>query len=103
MLQRSLMLWRGGLLKIDMPRGHRAKEAPQAGSSDMDWSYLVRYSADKNITDVVRQVEKSPYEHALKTAQGNKNQAAKLLGISRGGSLPGCATSARMGVEMGHC
>jgi DNA-binding NtrC family response regulator len=74
-LERSLILWRGGPFVLQMPH---------AESTDKEWSYVVRYSEDKSLDDVVEEVETALYEYVLRKSQGNKKEAAERLRISRG-------------------
>jgi PAS domain S-box-containing protein len=84
-LEHSLMLWHGGPFMLQMPRAQRSASEQIYDQKDArDWSYVVRYSPDKGLEGIVEEVETSLYEHVLEMARGKKNEAAKLLKISRG-------------------
>jgi PAS domain S-box-containing protein len=74
-LERSLMLWDGRHFDIAFP-------TPDKG--DEEWSYTVRYEPGKSIQDITNEVLQALYEEVLLKSGGNKAEAARRLGLSRG-------------------
>jgi len=73
-LERALMLWERGPLKISPLEHDRGNE---------EWSYLVRFSENRSLTELTRDMRHSVVNEALKRARGNKSLAARTLGITR--------------------
>lgn len=73
-LERSLMLWEGGPLSVDLPGARRP---------DPDWSYMVRHNPREGLQDVIDDVAYSLCEYVLRVSGGNKKEAAKNLRVSR--------------------
>ncbi|MDQ7784819.1 MAG: sigma 54-interacting transcriptional regulator [Desulfomonilaceae bacterium] len=48
-----------------------------------DWSYTVTFPADRHVNEVADEVKRALVGEALHRAGGNKQKAAKLLGVSR--------------------
>jgi DNA-binding NtrC family response regulator len=73
-LERSLILWRGGAFRLELPQTEKAADA---------WSYTVRHLPNQTFHDVVENVATALCGHALEICHGNKKGAARLLQISR--------------------
>ena len=76
-LERSLMLWRGGPFEFSF-----SEEKVRETSGE--WSYAVRYDPGRNVLEIADEVLRALYEEALRRCQGNKAEAARQLGLSRG-------------------
>jgi PAS domain S-box-containing protein len=73
-LERSLMLWKGGDFDLAMPISRPL---------DRGLSHTVRYVPGKSMRAVTNEVKSFMCAAALEVCKGNKKEAAKLLGISR--------------------
>ncbi|MDQ7784183.1 MAG: PAS domain S-box protein [Desulfomonilaceae bacterium] len=73
-LERSLMLWRGGRFKLTLP---------VKTSDERDWSYTVQYVEGQTLREVTDEVTRSLCSEILHRCRGNKKETARLLGISR--------------------
>jgi PAS domain S-box-containing protein len=76
-LERSLMLWRGGPFEFSFS-DEKVRETSK------EWSYTVRYEAGRNVLEIADEVLHALYGEALRRCQGNKAEAARQLGLSRG-------------------
>lgn len=74
-LERSLMLWDGRHFDIAFPAPDKV---------DQEWSYTVRYEPGKSIQEITHEVLQALYEEVLRKSGGNKAEAARRLGLSRG-------------------
>lgn len=73
-LERALMVWQGGGLTLDLPkRESRCSESP----------FGPHLKDGKTLKEVTDEVTRALCEESLRLADGNKKEAAKLLGISR--------------------
>jgi DNA-binding NtrC family response regulator len=52
-------------------------------SNNEDWTLQIRFPKNKNLHDVTKDVKKSLVTEALRRTGGVRQDAAKLLGISR--------------------
>ncbi len=73
-LERSLMLWRGGRFNLTLP---------VRCADDREWSYTVQYAEGQTLREVTDEVTKSLCSEVLQRCGGNKKETARLLGISR--------------------
>ncbi|MDQ7784143.1 MAG: sigma 54-interacting transcriptional regulator [Desulfomonilaceae bacterium] len=73
-LERSLILWKGGEFEPAMP-------SPPV--EDQDWSHTVRYVPGRTVRDATNEVKSFLCAAAMEVCEGNKTDAAKLLGVSR--------------------
>ena len=73
-LERSLILWKGGPFHLELPN---------TGKADDAWSYTVCHLPNQTFHDIVDEVSTALCDHALTVCQGNKQRAARLLRISR--------------------
>ncbi len=73
-IERALMLWDGDELKLKLPSSE---------NSDEVWSYDLPFPSYWSLRDVTDEVTKSMCMEALRRTQGNKKEAARILGISR--------------------
>jgi PAS domain S-box-containing protein len=73
-LERSLMLWPGGALTINLPDSQEASTK---------WTHVAKQDSEQGFQDVIDEVAYSLCEHTLRESGGNKRAAAKKLGISR--------------------
>jgi PAS domain S-box-containing protein len=64
-------------------RGRVGLSVPSKGMNYEEWSYRLRFPSDASLYDIRDQVTKALCEEALRRAEGNKKEAASLLGISR--------------------
>ncbi len=64
-------------------RGRLGLSIPSEGMNYEEWSYNLRFPSDASLYDIRDQVTKALCEEALRRAEGNKKEAATLLGISR--------------------
>jgi PAS domain S-box-containing protein len=74
-LERAIMLWKGGSLHIDPSFLETTPEV---------WSHSVNFDADRSLPEVLGNVAKAICAESLRRCNGNKTEAARLLGISRG-------------------
>jgi PAS domain S-box-containing protein len=73
-LERALMLWRGGPLDI------ASLKLPARG---VDWSHTVRFPKTRSLYEITEDVTKALVTEALRRTGGSKLKAAATLGISR--------------------
>ncbi|MFC1836176.1 sigma 54-interacting transcriptional regulator [Thermodesulfobacteriota bacterium] len=73
-LERALMLWEGGPLKVG-PLGEAV--------SGEEWSYVVRFPRARSMAEVTRCMKESLVREALRRNEGNRTRAARLLGVTR--------------------
>lgn len=76
-LERSLMLWRGGPFEFSVTD-------QEVSETSGEWSYTVKYDPGRNVLEIADEVLHALYEEALRRCQGNKAEAARQLGLSRG-------------------
>jgi DNA-binding NtrC family response regulator len=74
-LERSLMLSDSGKISLSGSFGMEDRQE--------DWSFVVSFPSSKSIHDVTREVKRSLVLEALRRSGGAKQEAARLLGISR--------------------
>lgn len=73
-LERSLMLWKGGEFNPELPHGQR---------SDREWSYMLRYAPGRSLRDITDEVADSLCAEVLRLCNDNKKETARVLDISR--------------------
>ena len=73
-LERSLMLWDGGRLELALDSGLEPRETSVVS---------VNFPTDRSLHDVTDEVVRSLCLEALQRSSGRKQEAARLLGISR--------------------
>lgn len=73
-LERSLMLWRGGEFALSIPFSE---------ATDEDRAFTIRYVPGKTVREVTNEVKTFMCAAAMEACGGNKRDAAKLLRISR--------------------
>lgn len=73
-LERALMLWESGPFKLAALgfEGHGE-----------EWTHVIRFPHDGSLTEVTREVRQSLSLEALRRSDGNKAEAARMLGITR--------------------
>lgn len=74
-LERALMLWRGGSLRTDI-------NFPDMSSEP--WSHRVSFDSEMSLNGILEEVTEALCTEAVRRCNGNKTDAARLLGISRG-------------------
>ncbi|MFH1114327.1 MAG: sigma 54-interacting transcriptional regulator [Pseudomonadota bacterium] len=74
-LERSLMLWDGGILKLSVPM-------PE--SSESRWSHRVYFPTGRSLHILTDEFRYAICLEALRRSNGSKHDAARLLNISRG-------------------
>jgi PAS domain S-box-containing protein len=73
-LERALMLWESGPIKLATLGSEVHGE---------EWTHVVRFPNDGSLTEVAREVKQSLCLEALRRSNGNKAEAARMLGITR--------------------
>jgi PAS domain S-box-containing protein len=73
-LERALMLWDRGPFKLAIPGLDKTPE---------DWMCKVTFPLDRSLHEVTEEIRATLCSEALRRAQGNKKEAARILGISR--------------------
>jgi len=73
-LERSLILWDNGEFNLALPN---------AGGSNGEWSYTVRYVPGKSLREITDEVEASLCGQVLRLCGDNKKETARLLDVSR--------------------
>jgi PAS domain S-box-containing protein len=73
-LERAMILPERGKMSIPLPADNLNYE---------EWSYNLRFPSDASLYEIRDQVTKALCEEALRRAEGNKKEAANILGISR--------------------
>ena len=71
------MLSSGGRFELAFPG--RKQTQPRD-----EWSYTVKYQPGRNLQEIADDVLAALYEEALRRSKGNKAEAARQLGLSRG-------------------
>ena len=74
-LERAIMLWKGGSLHIDTSFLETSPEI---------WSHNVSFDSERSLPAILGEVAKAVCTESLRRCNGNKTEAARLLGISRG-------------------
>lgn len=74
-LERALMLWKGGNLRTDARSLHSIPEP---------WSHKVRFDPGMSLHEILGEVARALCAESLRRCGGSKTDAARLLGISRG-------------------
>ena len=69
------MLWKGGSLRIDTSFLETTPEV---------WSHSVRFDSGRSLPEVLGEVAHALCAESVRRCRGNKTEAARLLGISRG-------------------
>ncbi|AFM26205.1 sigma-54 dependent transcriptional regulator [Desulfomonile tiedjei] len=78
-LERSLILSRGGQLKIDLVED----EAFHDEVSQTDWTWTATFPLRESLTNMANDLKRSLIEQALEKCSGKRTEAARLLKISR--------------------
>lgn len=73
-LERSLMLWTGGALTIDLPDSQEVTTS---------WVHVVKQDSERSFQELIDETAYSLCEYTLHECGGNKKETAKKLGISR--------------------
>lgn len=73
-LERSLMLWKGGRLDIQLPVTQETKSG---------WSFSVDDFESHSLSEITSIISRSFCEEMVIRCKGNKSKAAKRLGVSR--------------------
>jgi PAS domain S-box-containing protein len=74
-LERALMLWKGGSLRTDTRSLHSMPEP---------WSHKVSFDSGMSLHEVLGEVAEALCAESIRRCGGSKTEAARLLGISRG-------------------
>ncbi len=74
-LERSLILSGQGPLRLEM-LGTERKEAP-------DWQWATSFPPEEPLNDLIKDLKRALIRQALEHADGKRNRAAQLLGITR--------------------
>ncbi|WP_052316032.1 sigma-54-dependent Fis family transcriptional regulator [Desulfomonile tiedjei] len=74
-VERALMLWKGGSLRIDT---RSLDVIPEP------WSHKVNLDADRSLHEVLDEVARALCVESVRRCNGSKTKAARMLGISRG-------------------
>ena len=73
-LERALMLWDQGDFKVTVP---------PSGKASLDWSYNVQFPRGRSLHDITDEVIQLLCKEALLRGEGQRKEAARILGISR--------------------
>lgn len=73
-LERSLMLWSGGRFELAVPT---QKPGPE------EWAFKTNFPPGRTLRDVYEELTHSLCLEALRRSEGNRREAARILGISR--------------------
>jgi DNA-binding NtrC family response regulator len=74
-VERALMLWKGGNLRVDT---RSLDVIPEP------WSHKVNLDPDRSLHEVLDEVAKALCVESVRRCNGSKTKAARMLGISRG-------------------